>query len=394
MKNLLFIGQFRDASGYANVARGFLRVLDKNLNLKEYQLKIFSLDFEKKDFSVGTDAELIKKYSIGPMELLSFINNNKYTLFLCGMPHYYNIDSPQMPVKPCIDSENCTKAVDSFFWETDGIPTIWKDVLSKNVFDELIVSCKWNKELFEKEIKTSIVFPLIQDYYELAERTKNNKFTIFTMSQWQHRKGFDILLRAYYQEFFDQEDVQLVIKTYRSETSVGSSEETERQIIINDILQYKLSCLRYGYRSTSKVLLKSGYCSSEEIKEFYQTADVFCLPTRGEGFGLTIAQAALSGVPCVVPNIGGHVDFIDPDASFLINSSFEPVINMPFNTYSSVSMNLIEPSLLSTRKQLRMAYKEWKENPQALLSRGQATKNYAQKLLNEKNSFDSLMSIL
>ena len=69
-------------------------------------------------------------------------------------------------------------------------------------------------------------------FFDLEKKQKFEKFKIFSMSQWQHRKGFDILLKAYYQEFFDQEDVELFIKTYRAETSHGADHEFEKKIIV------------------------------------------------------------------------------------------------------------------------------------------------------------------
>ena len=390
MKNLLFIGQFKDAAGYAAAARGYLRVLHKFLNHNEINLKIFALNFEKQDYSEGLDKELILKYNLSPEALLEFVNNKKYTLLLCGLPHFYKISSDEMPINKCIENKNCNKSVNLVFWEADKVPNSWLSIYNNKIYDEIIVCCDWNKNTFEKEVNAPVskVYPYVYDYYELNKKNKKDKFRIFSMSQWQHRKGFDILLRAYYQEFHQQEDVELFIKTYRSETSKGFDEISEKNIIINEITNYKNSCLHYGLLPKCKVSLKTGYCTQLEIKSFYENADVFCLPTRGEGFGLTIAQALLSGVPCIVPDLGGHIDFLDKENNYFIKSSYEPPYNMPFYTYSCTDMKYVEPSLSSTREQLRLAYNDWKSGK--LEQKGIKSKEFTKNFLNEEKIFKSV----
>lgn len=45
-----------------------------------------------------------------------------------------------------------------------------------------------------------------------------------------------------------------------------------------------------------------GYVTPEQLRHEYQTADVFCLPSRYEGFGLTILEAMACGTPVVCNN--------------------------------------------------------------------------------------------
>ena len=212
------------------------------------------------------------------------------------------------------------------------------------------------------------------------------------MSQWQHRKGFDILVRAYCQEFFDQDDVELFIKTYRNETSKGSNDETEKNIIVNDISRYKAECSHYGMLPKCKISLKTGFIDAEQLKNMYQEADVFCSPTRGEGFGMTIAQAALSGVPCIVPDLGGHIDYLDKKNNYLIESRYEYLYNMPFGVYSSKEMKYIEPNLSSTIQQLRNAYNDWKKD--SLKDRSKSVKIFSRNFLEEFKIYKILKGLL
>lgn len=392
MKNIIYIGQFRDVSGYGNAARSYLRLLDKYLDKSEYNLCIIPLGFERQNNNINLEKTLIEKYNL--TNIKNFISTNEYQVFFHLLPTMHSIDVEMAPLKTILTHKNCLKKTNFVAWETDKIPESWIKIYKENIFDDLVVFCDWNKQVFEKYSKLNItVVPHpVYDIYESEIKEKNEKFNIFSMSQWTNRKGFDILLRSYYQEFFLQDDVELFIKTYRNEVMPGIDERIEKEAIIEDVLKIKNRISHYGQQPKCKVSIKTGTVSSQQIKEYYQKADVFCLPTRGEGFGMTIAQAALSGIPCIVPDIGGHLDYLDLINTFLIKSEMTPVYDMPHQIYSSIDMNFIEPSIQSTMKQLRKSYQLWKED--SLLDIALKNKKNAKEYLSEKTIFEKLKNIL
>jgi hypothetical protein len=86
---------------------------------------------------------------------------------------------------------------------------------------------------------------------------------------------------------------------------------------------------------------------------------MFALLPRGEGFGLTIFEAILNGVSIMVPDQGGHLDYINPENKFMVSGMWDScLINNP--TYS-LDSEWYEPNISSARKKLRMAYDMWKE---------------------------------
>ncbi|MGC8479989.1 MAG: glycosyltransferase [Acidimicrobiales bacterium] len=61
------------------------------------------------------------------------------------------------------------------------------------------------------------------------------------------------------------------------------------------------------------------------LQALYRDADVFVLPSRGEGFGLPFLEALLGGVPLVAPDVGGHRDFCDESNTVFVRSFPEVV---------------------------------------------------------------------
>ena len=66
-----------------------------------------------------------------------------------------------------------------------------------------------------------------------------------------------------------------------------------------------------------------GYVTPEELRRTYQMADVFCLPSRYEGFGLTVLEAMACGTPVVCSNIGSLPEVAD-DAARLVDPAIRP----------------------------------------------------------------------
>lgn len=58
-----------------------------------------------------------------------------------------------------------------------------------------------------------------------------------------------------------------------------------------------------------------GRLDRQDMAALLKQADLFCLPTRSEGFSTSVLEASACGAPCVVTDVGGVAELI-PDESF------------------------------------------------------------------------------
>jgi len=66
------------------------------------------------------------------------------------------------------------------------------------------------------------------------------------------------------------------------------------------------------------------YGPSEESRRFLAACDIFCLPSRSEGFSNALIEAMGAGVPCVATRVGGNVEAIEHNRSGVLVPSEDP----------------------------------------------------------------------
>ena len=79
---------------------------------------------------------------------------------------------------------------------------------------------------------------------------------------------------------------------------------------------------RQSYSKFPDVIVIKDDFNDSQIKSLYEQSDLLVAPSRGEGFGLPIAEAMLLGVPVITTNWGGQLDFCNSNNSWLIDYRF------------------------------------------------------------------------
>ena len=130
------------------------------------------------------------------------------------------------------------------------------------------------------------------------------------------RKGVDVLLNAWslafrYPSGEEEPRVILVLKTF-----TNPHNDTVQQLAV---LTNELS--RQGLSLPPVYIIEEDWRDGQ-IKALYQHSDVLVAPSRGEGFGLPMAEAMWLGVPVVTTGYGGQRDFCHEDNSWLLEYHF------------------------------------------------------------------------
>ena len=190
-----------------------------------------------------------------------------------------------------------------------------------NCADEVVVPSRWCEQVFrESGVRQPMsVVPLGVDlniYHPDAEPIEFTRqirpFVFLSVFGWSLRKGYDVLLKAYLEEFTSDDPVTLLI----SSRYFGSTDETKKQVIRNDVA--KVSAFVKNQKKPH-VMLFGDVLSDQMMPRLFAAADCYVLPTRGEGFGLPYLEAGACRLPVIATRYSGQTDFLDDDNSWLID---------------------------------------------------------------------------
>jgi len=215
-------------------------------------------------------------------------------------------------------------------FETSWIPNKWEYYINEHL-DELWVPSKFAYNIFKKA-GVYIPIKIIQEGFDsnvyngdlkvtrdsedrsshervTAARTitemRNTFFphckeldTIFiTVGKMENRKGIEALIEVFFQKFSKDDPVCLYIRS-----DLPSRNKRRVAKIQNTGLRIK----------------EMGRLTSIDLAKVYTSADVFVLPTHGEGWGRPIMEAMASGLPVIVPFWSGLTDFVSPEYALTI----------------------------------------------------------------------------
>ena len=382
---VIYSSQFRDSSGYASAARSYLEAIDSVIQEYDIDFKILSIAVEEVSNVSPKQEELISKYEISLGDIDEYIKEEYLLIWHqpTGMILFGDgtmaEDSKWIAFKKLLD--NADKNVNMTVWESNKIPDAWKTLHKRYKTTATIVPCRQNQEVFSSTglksyllphvISENIVNPVPLSNFPL---NLDNLFVTFSMSQWIHRKGFDALVKAFCMEFNNTPEALLIIKTYVNAMNVSQfNMKQQSQYIQKEIIDIKKNIFMNGKSSDAKIIALCNILPFKNISWLYSKADIFALATRGEGFGLTISEAIMHEKPVVVPNDGGHIDYVDPENNFLTDGYSHPYVGDPTYDYD---MSWYEPDIISIRKELRAAYNIWKNDKAKLQEMGRQSKKH------------------
>lgn len=349
IKGIKYIAPIFNNSGYAKASRGNILALHE----RGIPLTLNPVSFEEIQPDLGEDGVILN----------SLVNRDiDYNVVMIHLtPEHWN--KLKEPGKVNIGYT---------IWETSRLHFNWPIWINNDV-EKVLVGGHWNKKVFKDsgvEIPIGVV-PHginISDFdgvepYSIAG-VSDNTYVFYDIFQWTERKHPLALIKAYWHEFNEEDNVALVLKTYR-----GDYSEDEKEAIRVTIKRMK-SVTPMDYYPP--IYLIPNMLSEDEILGLHARGDCFVSFNRGEGFGLSPFAAGACGNPIIITGYGGVCEYAQEHNSYLIDYTMTPVFGMPWSPWYRGDQLWAEPDIVHGAGLMRYVY----ENQHASNTRGNTLKNH------------------
>ena len=203
----------------------------------------------------------------------------------------------------------------NYAWEESGFPAEYVAQFNKKLTHVTVLSRYVRKVLMDSGVRIPVrvsgagvdhllkVKP-VRPRHDLGPES----FRFLHVSSCFPRKGADVLLEAFGQAFTRENPVSLIIKTFPN---------------IHNRIEDQLADFHARYPQAARVVLINENIDEAEIAGLYQQCDALAAPSRGEGFGLPIAEAMLFGKPVITTAYGGQMDFCNSANAWLVDYTFD-----------------------------------------------------------------------
>lgn len=328
-----YVSPCLDNSGYAKAARGYILAL----HALGVPLTIVPLSFENNLPDLGKDGETLK----------SLINKDiDYNVVIIhSTPEFYEKYREERKLN-----------IGYTIWECTKLHKEWSDLINGSV-DKLMVATEWNVEVFKE---SGVIIPVCSIPH-IIEEDRSESVTSYNISniskgtyvygfvgQWVERKAPLALLKAYWYAFQNNEDVALVLKTYRSNYS-----EEEKEAIRQTIKRLKYVTKFDNY---PKIYFISDMLTEDEMRGLFKRFDCYVSLDRGEGWGLGHFQAGAAGKPVIATGFGGATGYLKAENSYRCNYTLTPVFGMPYNRWMTADMLWAEPDVFDGANKMSEVY--------------------------------------
>jgi glycosyltransferase involved in cell wall biosynthesis len=135
-------------------------------------------------------------------------------------------------------------------------------------------------------------------YFATAKPYQHRRKYILSIGRLVEKKGFDVLLEAFFLAATDLKDTDLII----------AGEGPKRSLLEQIIKERDLGQRVFLY----------GRAAKNQIAELLRGCECFVLPSRDEPFGIVILEAAACGKPVIASRSGGPEEVIEDGVSGLL----------------------------------------------------------------------------
>jgi glycosyltransferase involved in cell wall biosynthesis len=293
-----------DPSGYADECRTFLKALARG----ERPLRLEEIRWSS------------QQCELPPSEQALF-----RALSRAERPRYRAAITDCIPTA-CTPDANASLNILRTTFETDRIPEHWLPRLE--AYDEIWVMSCHNLVTFRRsgvapEKLLAIPSCIDTDVYtpdgprlELPPQLID-RFVFLSVFDWTYRKGWDVLLGSYCQEFGPKDGVGLLIKLTRSHHQSMHGITKQANSFLED--------LGTSLSERPDIVFSDAILDAGGMAALYRSVQGFVLPSRGEGWGRPYMESMACGLPTIGTRATGNLDFMNDSNSFLIDAVEVPV---------------------------------------------------------------------
>src|SRR4051794_18058698 len=284
----LWMGLLQGPSGYADEARGFLRVLEA----AGFAPAAHELINDGTDAHLDDDARAELRRQMARQPVAGSV----------AVHHYAPAWTAQTTV--VADTPNVARTM----FETDAFPLAWLGQLLRR--DEVWVPSAHGLEAFERGgipserlrvVPGTLDFDVFSPAAEPLELdgVPEGHFVFLSNFAFSERKAWRQLLRAWARAFAPTDPVCLVLKTSAPQGRVEAA------------------LAEIGPCAPGVALSKM--VAPSELAGLYAAADAYVLASRGEGWGRPYMEALAVGLPTIASNWSGNTEFMRPETSWLVD---------------------------------------------------------------------------
>lgn len=231
-------------------------------------------------------------------------------------------------------------------FETDRLPHNWMPILAD--LDAVLVASPFNVRTFaDAGVRADKLFVVpgpidVARFVPGPNHLKGSAFRFISVFDWSLRKGWDLLLEAWFKAFTKYDPVSLAIKL----TNI-ISQDTNREL--NQFIASRKIRIEKG----APIQLIAENWSDEKLITFYQSANAFVLPTRGEGWGRPILEAMACNLPVIATNWSAPAHYLTEQNSLPIRVKGLSPVPKKFGPQAYQGHQWAEPDLDHLVHQLR-----------------------------------------
>ncbi len=337
---LVWHAPVRDPSGYADEARHFLFALDR----ASAPLAARELRWNDRVVQLPADRErALSRLLSSPVP--------------ANAAHVWHILAPHF-------QRESTAAVNigRTMFETDRLPDGWADACNR--MDAVWVPTEFNRDTFLRAgvapERLSVVPGALDvtpfDPSATPLRINGARgFNFLSIFDWSLRKGWDVLIRAFVDEFRADEDVALLFKIH---SSLGESMDK----IVRCVEEFLINTLGRDPSHIPDIVFQDINVPDARMPNLYRAADCYVMPTRGEGWGRPFMEAMAMGLTVIGTGWSGQTAFMNSQNSMSIDFT---LVDVPEPAWRQIPTyrghRWAEPSCTHLRQLLRRAFEDRSE---------------------------------